>query len=177
MAVQASNLFQRNSWCITIAKCSTHCDLYPCQYQLLFIIYFIHVYQVKQYIYSPVLMRLLHISSYNFKYNGMMRTQFVWIKGHIDGSVDLLVGMEDHSGFLVNPWCIREGRRDASKVDGHQVSRKSLSLPSVHQQVSISERDTHHSRSERFQLSQFLELLVQFQEGVNIVAGSFSLSV
>ena len=63
---QASNLVQRTSWCtcITIAKRSTHCDLhvYPCQYQLLFIIYFIHVYQVKQYIYSPVLMRLLHIS-------------------------------------------------------------------------------------------------------------------
>ena len=127
----ASNLVQRT---LTYHNSQVFYPLRPISMPIsaMSIIYYIHVYQVKQNLYSPVLMRLLHISSYNFKYSGMMRTQFVWIKGHIDGSVDLLVGIEDHFGFLGNPWCIREGRRGASKVDGHQVSRKSLSLPNVH---------------------------------------------
>lgn len=81
----------------------------------------------------------------------MIWIQNIGIMGQIDGGIVLLVRMEDNLDLTGNSCGFIERLSHAivSKVDGYEVSRKSLCLPGVHQEVSIAEHP-HLSKLEGF---------------------------
>ena len=107
----------------------------------------------------------------------MIWTQNIRIMGQVNDGVILLVRMEDHFDLWGNScdFIERVCHATVSKVDGHEVSRKSLSLPGVHQKFFISEHP-RLSRLEGFFCSEVLKSFEHFQWGVINTNCLFSLN-